>query len=54
MHLRKIAAALLILLIPFSMAEAPDKSAARNYSADGHVYDKQGFTLDGLFELFED
>ncbi len=48
MYLRKIAFVLLILLIPFSMAKAPDRSAAHSYNAGGHVYDDQGFALEGV------
>lgn len=48
MYLRKIAVVLLILLIPFSMAKAPDKSAVHSYNAGGHVYDDQGFALEGV------
>lgn len=48
MYLNKIAIVLLVLLIPFSMAKAPDRSAANSYNAGGHVYNDQGFALEGV------
>ncbi len=48
MYLKKIAIVLLVLLIPFSMAKAPDGSAANSYNAGGHVFDDKGFALDGV------
>ncbi len=48
MHLKKIAVVLLVLLIPFSMAKAPDNGAAHSYNAGGYVFDDRGFALDGV------